>query len=69
MKIHRRPARVLAWLACALLLAPAAASATTVKKQLNIVDLLQESELIVRGRAWLCSCSYPSPHLRSPSPR
>ena len=50
MKIHRRPARVLAWLACALLLAPAAASATTAKKQLNIVDLLQESEFIVRGR-------------------
>jgi hypothetical protein len=37
-------------MACALLLAPAAARATTVKRQLNIVDLLQESELIVRGR-------------------
>ena len=53
---------------CALLLAPAAASATTVKKQLNIVDLLQESELIVRGRVK----SVPGRHRRaaaSPTPR
>ncbi len=50
MKSSRIRARSWAWLALAILLAPAAASATTVKKQLNIVDLLQESEVIVRGR-------------------
>ncbi len=50
MKSSRIHARSWAWLALAILLAPAAASATTVKKQLNIVDLLQESEVIVRGR-------------------
>ncbi len=43
-------ARVAALLAGLAILAPAGASATTVRKQLNIVDLLQESELIVRGR-------------------
>ncbi len=47
-----RSSRMRTWIgvACALLLAPAAARATTVKKQLNLVDLLQYSELIVRGR-------------------
>jgi hypothetical protein len=50
MKMNRRPVRALAWLACAMLLAPATASATTVHKKINLVDLLQESELIVRGR-------------------
>jgi hypothetical protein len=37
-------------MACGLLLAPTAAHATTVRRQLDIVDLLQQSELIVRGR-------------------
>ncbi len=50
MIVPRSQVRVIAWLACAALLAPASAHATTVKKQLNLVDLLQESELIVRGR-------------------
>lgn len=50
MKSRSIRTRSWAWLALAILLAPAAASATTVKKQLNIVDLLQESEVIVRGR-------------------
>jgi hypothetical protein len=46
----RSTVRAVAWMACALLLAPAAAHATTVRKQINVVDLIQESELIVRGR-------------------
>ena len=50
MTILGSPARACAWIACALLLAPASAHATTVKKQLNLVDLLQQSELIVHGR-------------------
>lgn len=50
MNPRPRTARTLAALACAMLLAPAIASATTVRKQINLVDLLQESELIVRGR-------------------
>jgi hypothetical protein len=44
------PGRVIAGLLCALLIAPAAARATSLRKQLDIVDLLQESELIVRAR-------------------
>ncbi len=50
MNCRRSQQRSWAWLALAILLAPAAASATTVKKQVNFVDLLQESETIVRGR-------------------
>lgn len=44
------PTRVRAWIVGALLLASASAYATTFKKQLTLVDLLQESELIVRAR-------------------
>jgi len=43
---HRLPAALLS----VLLLAPALASATSVQKQLSIVELLEESELIVHGR-------------------
>ena len=50
MSMPRSTARARAWFLSALLLAPATAHATTVRKHLNIVDLLQESELIVRGR-------------------
>jgi len=50
MAILRSPARVCAWMLGALLLAPAPAQATTVQKHLNLVDLLQQSELIVHGR-------------------
>ncbi len=46
----RSTARAVAWMASALLLAPATAHATTVRKQINVVDLIQESELIIRGR-------------------
>jgi hypothetical protein len=50
MAILRSPGRTCAWLVGALLLAPVAASATTVNKHLDLVDLLQQSELIVHGR-------------------
>ncbi|HEY1334979.1 MAG TPA: hypothetical protein VGF31_12035 [Myxococcaceae bacterium] len=39
-----------AGLLCVLLLAPAAAHATTVRRHLTIIELLEQSELIVRGR-------------------
>jgi hypothetical protein len=50
MKILRSGASACAVLACALLLAPSETRATTVKRHLSIVDLLQQSEVIVRGR-------------------
>jgi hypothetical protein len=50
MALFRSEPRTGAWLLAALLLAPAAAGATTVDRQLSIVDLLQQSELIVHGR-------------------
>ncbi|HZW90058.1 MAG TPA: hypothetical protein VFF12_13330 [Myxococcaceae bacterium] len=39
-----------AGLLCALTLAPTAVHATTVRKHLTIIELLEQSELIVRGR-------------------
>ena len=42
--------RGFAGLLCALMLAPAATHATTVRKALTIIELLEQSELIVRGR-------------------
>jgi hypothetical protein len=50
MTIPGSPARAWAWVLGALLLAPASAHATSVRKQLDLVDLLQQSELIVHGR-------------------
>jgi hypothetical protein len=50
MTILGSPARACAWALGALLLAPASAHATSVRKQLDLVDLLQQSELIVHGR-------------------
>lgn len=46
----RRSTRARAWLLTALLLAPAAARATSEKRQLDLVDLLQQSEVILHGR-------------------
>jgi len=46
----RCSARATAALACALVLAPAAARATTVRREPTLVELLQDSELVVRGR-------------------
>jgi len=50
MSSLRSPGRACAWLVVALLVAPATTRATTIKKHLDLVDLLQQSELIVHGR-------------------
>ncbi len=50
MPSPRTRSRAWAALACALLLAPAAARATTMRRNVTLVDLLGESEVILRGR-------------------
>jgi hypothetical protein len=50
MSPNRRRIRAWAWLAAALLATPLAARATTLRAAPNLVDLLQDSELIVHGR-------------------
>jgi len=45
----RRPRRLCAWTLLAMLFATAVASATTSRREVNVVDLVANSELILRG--------------------
>jgi hypothetical protein len=50
MSIRRTTAGAAAALACALVAWPQASRATTVRREPTLVELLQDSELVVRGR-------------------
>lgn len=49
MTIRRGPVRQFAWALLAMLFAGTAANATTSRREINVVDLVAKSELILRG--------------------